>query len=82
MEAATVLLKDAWAQSGYSYKLDINSVTPTVEVDTLRAKPGKADISVSFEIKGTLINTTPQRIAPLPDTIAIEPLWSKDSPVC
>jgi len=48
----------------------------------LGAKPGKAAISVSFEIKGTLTNTTPQRIAPSPGTIAGEPFRGEGSPVC
>jgi hypothetical protein len=60
----------------------IDSLTATTTIDTASALPGKAIVTYSYLVSGLLTNSTAGRIAPAPDYVLVEPVWSAGSAVC
>lgn len=61
---------------------EIDSFTATTTIDTASALPGKALVTYSYLVSGSLTNATAGRIAPVPDYFLVQPIWSAGSPVC
>lgn len=79
----TVELSDSWTDEvGYSYSVKVDSFSANTSVDTAGALPGKAVITYSYVVSGSVSNTTAGRIAPMPNYELIDPIWSAGSPVC
>lgn len=81
-DGPTVILSDSWTDdNGYSYSVSLYAPAINVDMDTVDALPGKANLSYSIEFLGQIANTTAARNAPTP-SLAVMPIWSSDSPVC
>lgn len=82
-EPEPVLLTDQWAdRNGYTYTFELQTATGTASKDVANATPGNANVTWNYSFAGTITNTTPERNAPAPRTLVIEPAWPGDSAIC
>lgn len=81
--APSAILTDTWADDdGYTYTFSLYTATGTATKDVANAKPGEAIITWSYSLAGEVVNTTPERNAPIPNYLRIIPVWPADSPLC